>query len=200
MAPPSRLRSRRPLSISFAGPARIEPAGAPSAFDRQNITVSTLAAISLTGLPSGGGRIEDARAIHVDGNACVGARSQMSSIDLLRVDAAAGHIVSVLDFNAPVAAECGPPAFLRRARIRSQVRMPSRLPRRGSGSRRTTPAWRVPNRADGRGNRNHFLAVFGEELDSDRVAHRAGGNEKGGFLANDFRRAPSSRLTVGSSP
>ena len=34
-------------AISSAGPASIDPAGAPSAFERQNITVSTGAAISL---------------------------------------------------------------------------------------------------------------------------------------------------------
>jgi hypothetical protein len=34
------------------GPARIDPAGAPSPFERQNISVSAEAAISRTGIPS----------------------------------------------------------------------------------------------------------------------------------------------------
>ena len=49
--PPNRFRNRRPLSISKRGPANIDPAGAPNPFDKQNITVSTGATISLTGTP-----------------------------------------------------------------------------------------------------------------------------------------------------
>ena len=33
---------------------------------------------------------------------------------------------------------------------------------------------------------DHFLAVLGEQLDRDGVAHGAGGDEQGGFLAGDF--------------
>ena len=38
----------------------------------------------------------------------------------------------------------------------------------------------------GAGIADHFLAVFGEQLDGDGVAHGAGGNEERGFLAGDF--------------
>ena len=38
----------------------------------------------------------------------------------------------------------------------------------------------------GAGIGDHFLAVLGEELDRDGVAHRAGGDEQGGFFAGDL--------------
>jgi hypothetical protein len=47
---------------------------------------------------------------------------------------------------------------------------------------------------------DHFLAVFGEQLDGDGVAHGAGGDEERGFFAGDLGGAASRWLTVGSSP
>jgi len=42
------LRSSLPLAIEFAVPAKHRPTGAPSPFDRQNITVSAFSAIRAT--------------------------------------------------------------------------------------------------------------------------------------------------------
>jgi len=52
MPPPQRARNARASAITAAGPHNSEPTGAPSPFDRQNMTVSTGATRSRGAVPS----------------------------------------------------------------------------------------------------------------------------------------------------
>ena len=87
----------------------MEPAGAPSAFERQNITVSAGAAISRTGTPSAAAALKT----RAPSMWTLTPRSWAPSADFAngaqRVDGAAGHVVGVLDFDQaggrPVRAE-----------------------------------------------------------------------------------------------
>ena len=72
------------------------------------------------------------------------------------------------------------------SRMSFQCRMPSSTQPGGPGSRRTRPAWRVPNREVRARFANHFLAMLGVDLDGDGVAHGAGGNKEAGFFAHNF--------------
>ena len=51
MAPPSRLRSRRASRIRSRSPARIDPTGAPSPFEKQSDTSVAPSAKSRAGTP-----------------------------------------------------------------------------------------------------------------------------------------------------
>jgi len=72
----------------------MEPTGAPSAFDRQNVTVSTW---RTTG---GFGSVEYAGTVQVDFDAYSVSFVADLFDDMERVDAAASHVVRIFDFDA----------------------------------------------------------------------------------------------------
>ena len=149
--------------MSSAGPASMEPAGAPSPFERQNITVSAGATMSLHGHTGSGGGIEDARAVHVDLDCRARARlRRFRWIASQRVDRAAVHVVRVFDRDQaggrPKRAEGA--SYSRRTA--SQERMPFSV-----GMARTTQPENhatMPSsqsRTWARESADHFLAVLG---------------------------------------
>ena len=86
----------------------MEPTGAPSAFDRQNITVSTFAAIWLTGVPVASAALKMRAPSMWTGTPRSCALIADFVDHLLRIDAPARHVVRVLDFDRAVGAQCGP--------------------------------------------------------------------------------------------
>ena len=67
IAPPKRNFCRQARSISSAEPARSAPSGQPSPFERQSVTVSASADSRRRLDPGGDRRVEQPRAVEVDG-------------------------------------------------------------------------------------------------------------------------------------
>ena len=83
--------------MSSREPARSAPSGQPRPFERQSVTVSKRAAISAGGTLLRRGRVEQARAVEMDGEAEL-ARGRDDVVELVeRPDAPARAVVRVLE-------------------------------------------------------------------------------------------------------
>ena len=124
----------------------MDPTGAPSPFDKQNITESAGPARSRTGRF----RWQAALKMRAPSMCTLNAAVVRVRADLLEhihgINRAARHVVRVLDFDQRVGAQC---ALVGRmaASMSFQCRMPSSVGPPGSGNPKTTPASRAPNRA-----------------------------------------------------
>ncbi len=100
IAPPNRFRSSRPLSISFFGPATIDPAGAPEGFRQAEHDCVDLGRDFAYRFSGRSRRVEDTRAIHMHRHVKLMRSGSQDVIDhFLRINAPACHVVRILDFN-----------------------------------------------------------------------------------------------------
>ncbi len=148
-------------------------------FDRQNMTVRPCAVIR----PAVSSRrgIEHASAVHVDRQPRVRAVAD-SSITSSGYTVPPAMLCVFSISISPVGAACGPTAGFR----------PDLVPRQDAVRRRYRPrdAAREPGHHRQLVIQNmaarfadHFLAMLGQQLDCDRVAHRPGGHKQPGFFA-----------------
>gem|GEM_PF-5808693 len=80
MPPPIIFLLRRALSIKVFGPASIDPTGAHSPLDRQNITESTWAAMAAAGAPSEAAALKSLAPSRWTGRPFARARAEISFI------------------------------------------------------------------------------------------------------------------------
>ena len=97
IAPPCCFRKNRALAIKSADPAKIEPTGAPSPFEKQTLTVSKRAAYSASLTPLAKEAFHSRAPSRCNAKPCPRA-VLCDRLDLLqRPDAATAAVVGVLD-------------------------------------------------------------------------------------------------------
>ena len=96
-APPYRIQMRRASRISSAGPHSIEPIGAPSPFERQNIIVSTCEVHAVTGSPVAAAAFHSRAPSRWIGTPAPSVIARTSRSSSERQDRAAGAADRVLD-------------------------------------------------------------------------------------------------------
>ncbi len=138
------------------------------------------------GQVEGGGGVEDACTIEVDGKACLLRSGPDGFQGVERGDGAAGHIVRVFDTD-----EAGGRAVVDLRRDGGCEVLPGEdAARRGDGAEGAAGEVgdhaHLPIEDVGAGLAEDLLPVLGVELDGDLIAHGAGRDEEGGLALEDL--------------